>query len=74
MINGTLYLVPAYGRTYATLEQLKADWEDGKDFKVASGPYCSIRDLEALRSDYDYVKIVYAGCPDLVLVDKVRAI
>lgn len=34
----------AYGRN-AT----RADWDAGKDFKIASGPYFSIRDIPAMK-------------------------
>lgn len=67
MTNGSLYLCPAYGRTYLTLELLKKAWESGEDFQVASGPYCSIRDLDTLKNDYDKVTIVYTGCEDLIV-------
>jgi len=44
-------VVPAYGRDYATLDEVKADWEAGKDFKIRSidrndGRYMSIRDCQ----------------------------
>lgn len=44
-------VVPAYGRTYSSPEQALADWQRGKDFRIASigrwyGAYCSIRDTE----------------------------
>lgn len=42
----TLYAVGAYGRQ-ATL----ADWNEGKDFKIVSGPYFSNRDLAGLWAD-----------------------
>lgn len=48
----TLILIGAYGRRYATAEQALADWDNGKDFKIVNGPYCSIRDTEALKKDY----------------------
>lgn len=41
-----LKLQPAYGRTYGTLEQMRADWDLGKDFKIIDGPYMSIRDVQ----------------------------
>jgi len=46
-----LILKPAYGRTYATKAQMMKDWDDGRDFRVEGGPYCSVRDLEQLKSD-----------------------
>lgn len=45
----TMILVPAYGRAYATKEALLADWEAGKDFRIVAGPYCSKRDLAAMK-------------------------
>ena len=41
-----LYLTGAYGR-----EATESDWRIGKDFKIVSGPYCSIRDCEAMKAD-----------------------
>lgn len=32
-------LVPAYGRDYKSKEALVADWNEGKDFRIAGGPY-----------------------------------
>lgn len=48
MLN--MILMGAYGRTYANKESAMRDWYAGKDFKIVDGPYCSIRDLEALAS------------------------
>lgn len=44
-----IILEGAYGRTYDNWLQANADWYEGKDFKIMDGPYCSIRDIEALR-------------------------
>lgn len=44
-------LTPAYGRDYNSKDAVIADWNDGKDFVIASanhpycGSYCSIRDF-----------------------------
>ena len=44
-------LVPAYGRDYKTAKDVKADWEAGKDFRIADissrwdGSYCSREDF-----------------------------
>ena len=46
-----MYLVPAYGRRYATSAACLKDWKAGKDFKVAKGAYCSIRDYDELSID-----------------------
>jgi hypothetical protein len=51
--DDTLTVVGAYGR--AANEQ---DWLEGKDFKVYSGPYFSIRDLEEIKG-YGTKKIVF---------------
>lgn len=45
-----LIITGAYGRKYKTLEDAKADWNLGKDFKIVRGPYCSIRDTELFKS------------------------
>jgi hypothetical protein len=43
-------VIPAYGRDYTTAKAAKADWENGKDFIIASikhpadGKLCSIQD------------------------------
>jgi hypothetical protein len=42
--------IPAYGRSYSLGDECLKDWEDGKDFKFASGPYFSIRDKDVLKS------------------------
>jgi hypothetical protein len=54
-VSRPLVLQPAYGRRYATIKDMVADWEAGKDFSLGGrwrGPYCSIRDLEHIRSTY----------------------
>ena len=43
-------LVPAYGRTYASKEQALEDWDNGLDFKIEDGQYCSTSDLEAMKA------------------------
>ena len=55
-----IQLVPAYGRTYDTGPQAWEDWEAGKDFRILGGPYCSIRDREALQDQFGGVQILYA--------------
>jgi hypothetical protein len=42
-MNGMI-LLAAYGRSYKTQEEMLKDWEDGKDFKIYGGPYCSKED------------------------------
>lgn len=34
-----------------TLGDLKTAWDKGYDFKIQNGPYCSIRDIEQMKSD-----------------------
>lgn len=41
-----VYATGAYGR-----EANKADWKAGKDFRIMSGPYFSIRDYEAMKAE-----------------------
>ena len=55
-----LYLFPAYGRKYSGFDTVVQDWQDGKDFSINGfgGPYCSIRDLEALEVSYHKVFLV----------------
>lgn len=43
-----LIVLPAYGRSYKSSEDALTDWYTGKDFKVARGPYLSIRDTKTL--------------------------
>lgn len=50
-------LLPAYGRKYSTKEAAVNDWKAGKDFKIAGGSYCSIRDIELLKSEASTVWI-----------------
>ena len=42
----TLVLMPAYGRTYKSKEEVIKDLKGGKDFQIHNGPYWSIRDWE----------------------------
>ena len=45
MINAT-YIIPAYGRCYASEQAMRLAWDEGYDFVLLhSGQYCSIRDL-----------------------------
>lgn len=69
MDSGWLIVNPAYGRTYGSNEEMRTDWENGKDFRCASGPYCSKRDLPKILNDgYVGVQIVqhkrYFDLPD----------
>ena len=51
----TLMLTPAYGREYKTKAEALAAWEEGKDFKIVNGPYCSIRDFEGLKRRHNAI-------------------
>jgi hypothetical protein len=55
-----LLLEGAYGRTYAQPEQALADWNAGKDFRIVHGPYCSVRDLEAIKAE-GYTSLHFFG-------------
>lgn len=46
------HLIPAYGRSYATKEELLQAWEAGADFQIVAGPYCSIRDMELMQENH----------------------
>lgn len=45
-----LNAIRAYARQYATKEDCLKDWEGNKDFKIAGGPYFSIRDMAGLKA------------------------
>lgn len=45
-----LFAIPAYARQYDGKEDCLKDWEGNKDFKIAGGPYFSIRDVEGLKA------------------------
>lgn len=55
----TVILIPAYGRVYKSWKAARADWDEGKDFKIEGGPYCSKRDEEALNIQFDEIVIKY---------------
>jgi len=54
-----MYLVPAYGRNYASKQEAIEDWIAGKDFKIVGGPYCSVRDSVNLRFDCSTLWILW---------------
>lgn len=55
-----LILSPAYNRTYESSGQAVTDWIQGRDFRVSGGgPYCSSRDSNNLRLDYNKVYIAW---------------
>lgn len=62
-------LVPAYGRDYKTEEEVKRDWESGKDFLIRDigqgiwdSKYTSIRDWKG------YVRIRFNKLEDTVIL------
>ena len=55
-----LILKAAYGRVYNTLDDAMADWNDGKDFKIHQGPYCSKRDLPKI-AEMNHQVVIVAG-------------
>ena len=52
-----MILIPAYGRSYNTIQDALQDWNDGKDFRISAGPYTSIRDLALLKKDFTFIEI-----------------
>ncbi len=50
MIPTSLTVVPAYERKYETVEEAKKAWEEGKDFRIVRGPYCSSRDAASMKT------------------------
>jgi hypothetical protein len=60
-VSSAIYLVAAYGRYYTTKDQVLQDWMAGKDFKIHGGPYCSVRDLEAMRSSFCTIYLCYGS-------------
>ncbi len=50
-------LIPAYGRKYNSIEECLKDWNDGKDFRIDGGPYCSIRDLSSMQKAVGTISI-----------------
>lgn len=58
-VSSPVFLLPAYGRKYTSRQQALKAWQDGKDFQIYNGPYCSIRDIDALRQMSIAVYIQY---------------
>lgn len=52
------YLLPAYGRRLSTPHQTLEDWKTGKDFRISGGPYTSIRDIDALKREFDRILLL----------------
>ena len=57
--QGFITLQAAYGRFYPTKQEALDAWNDGKDFKIANGPYCSIRDAEYIQKKLGSAYIRY---------------
>ena len=57
-------LLPAYGRKYETEESALLSWIGGKDFKIVMGPYCSIRDIDLMKGQFDGIQIRYGEFGD----------
>ena len=56
----TMFLRPAYGRSYQSQQAAVKDWNNGADFKIINGPYCSSRDVNLMKSQgYRYVVIFW---------------
>ncbi len=56
-------VIPAYGRSYKTLDAALQSWQAGKDFRICygggkMGPYCSIRDMKFLQTRFDKLYII----------------
>jgi len=67
-----IHLVPAYGRIYDNAPSAWEAWENGKDFRIAGGPYCSIRDVAAMVDDFEMLLIHYAWPHDAGATIQVR--
>lgn len=53
-----LVVFQAYNRiTNSDSAKAKTDWDNGKDFHIQNGPYCSNRDIEAMKRD-GYKKVI----------------
>ena len=57
-VSSSITLLPAYGRKYKNKEAALKDWNAGKDFKVAGGSYCSIRDLKHMSASSVWVDLI----------------
>jgi len=58
MINRKeLILVPAYGHKYDSKEAMIKGWVTGKDFRIITGSYCSIRDISRLKNKSTVITI-----------------
>ena len=50
-IHLTLACYSSWAPRTKTEEDLLNAWHGGADFKIYDGPYCSVRDLEAMTKD-----------------------
>ena len=64
-------LLGAYGRTYIDKDKALNDWQNGKDFQVYNGPYCSIRDLDYLMRTNNKIQILLNDGQTIVLHDTI---
>ena len=64
-------LIGAYGRTYTTVNKALEDWQNGKDFQVYNGPYCSIRDMDYLMRTNNKIQILLNNGVNVVLHDTI---
>ncbi len=60
-------VMPAYGRKYSEPLEMLKDWNDGKDFKVLGGPYCSKRDTPFFKKIEMKVIRLYQETPKINL-------
>jgi hypothetical protein len=63
----TITLLGAYGRTYIDKAKVLQDWQNGKDFQVLDGPYCSIRDMDYLTRMNNKIQILLNDGQTIVL-------
>ena len=47
--QGFVTLLPPRGYFYATKQEALEAWQNGEKFKIANGPYCTIKNAEYLR-------------------------
>lgn len=67
----TMTLLGAYGRNYTDKAKALNDWQNGKDFQVYNGPYCSIRDLDYLMRFNNKIQILLNDGQTIVLHDTI---
>ena len=63
--NSVLLIPAGWDWMPANEEELRKGWEDEEDFHIFRGPYCTIRDIEALRADYDHIWLRAIGVKDI---------